>query len=41
MDRELTQYEENLLNQFEENDMEIDKMLDEFIIIAEKLKLHA
>mmetsp|Transcript_17253 Transcript_17253/g.16458 ORF Transcript_17253/g.16458 Transcript_17253/m.16458 type:complete len:133 (+) Transcript_17253:620-1018(+) len=40
-DRELNEYEQGLLNKFEENDQEIDKMLDEFLEIAKKLKLHA
>lgn len=39
--REMNEYEQNLMKQFEENDAEIDEMLDEVINQVDKLKLHA
>lgn len=39
--REMNEYEKDLMNKFEQNDKEIDDMLDLVINKVEALKLHA
>lgn len=41
LDREMNEYEKELMAKFEQNDAEIDEVLDSIIEVAERLKFHA